>query len=168
MVKPSDALALFAVQQADADWTLRSLAHRLGVQHSNVQRSLDRLAEAGIYDVTRRQLVPHAAEEFLLHALKFLRPIHEGRMARGVPTAWGASPLREEIASEEPPPVWPDPRGDVRGPAVQPLDSRLPALAATWPEVAELAALCDALILGDARVREAARGHLVERLSVAV
>lgn len=141
-----------------------SLAVRLGVKHSKVQRALERLADAGLYDPMRRQAIPHATEEFLLHALKYLHPIREGAASRGIPTAWAAAPLREELASNGGmPPVWSDPRGSVRGHAVEPLDESLLAQS-SWPELAELAALLDALRLGDARVREAAERHLLERL----
>ena len=164
MVRPSDVVVLFALLSAKPGWTLRSVGDRLGVQHSKVQRALERLGEAGIYDEERRQAIPSAAEEFLLHGLKFLHPIHEGALTRGVATAWGAAPLSHEIASSDRPPVWPDPHGSVRGPAVEPLDARLPALASSWPEVAELASLADALRLGDSRVRDAATRHLHDRL----
>jgi DNA-binding transcriptional MocR family regulator len=164
VIQVADVLVVFAVHEAPDGWTLRSLADRLGVKHSKVQRALDRLAGAGIYDANRRRLIPHAVEEFMVHALRYLHPIREGPMTRGVPTAWGAKPLSDEISASEPPPVWPDPRGAVLGPAVEPLDPRLPALVREWPEVAELASLSDALLLGDARVRAAAERHLRQRL----
>jgi DNA-binding transcriptional MocR family regulator len=146
-------------------WTMRSLADRLGVKHSKVQRALDRLQRAGLYDAHRRKIVPHAADEFLLHGLKYVHPIEEGAPARGVATAWATAPLSNEIAAtSELPPVWPDPHGTVRGLSVEPLDESLPRLAASWPELAELAALVDAVRLGDARVREAAARHLQARL----
>jgi len=164
VLQPADVLVLFAVHASEDSWTLRSLAQRLGAQHSKVQRALDRLAEAGIYDADRRRLIPHAVEEFLVHALKYMRPVREGRLTRGVPTAWGARPLNGEIVFHEPAPVWPDPQGASRGRAIAPLDPRLPHLVDDWPEVAELAALSDALIVGDARVREAAKRALLARL----
>lgn len=167
MIKPADVVVLFALSVAPNGWTLRSLATRLGVQHSKVQRALARLERAGLYDARRREVVPHAADEFVLHALKYLHPIAEGPMVRGVPTAWAAQPLRGEILASEPSPVWPDPHGTIRGPAVEPLDAVLPQLVERWPEVAELAALADALRIGDARVREAARRHLHARLGAA-
>lgn len=165
MLQSSDVIVLFALQSEEGLWTLRSLAERLGVQHSKVQRALGRLEEAGLYDARRRQVIPHAAEEFVIHALPYLHPVREGPIVRGVPTAWAAPPLAGEIASDDLPPVWPDPRGTVRGPAVPPLDERLPALAEDWPQVAELAALADAVRLGDARSRAAARRHLRERFA---
>ena len=164
MVQPSDLVVLFALMSAEPSWTLRSIGDRLGVKHSKVQRALARLGEAGLYDEDRRRIVPHAAEEFLVHALRYLHPIHEGPLTRGVATAWAAAPLSKEIASTEQPPVWPDPHGTVRGPAIEPLDPCLPALAGTWPEVAELASLADAVRLGDTRVRDAAARYLHDRL----
>jgi DNA-binding transcriptional MocR family regulator len=167
MLRPSDVVVLFALLNVDEGWTLRSVADRLGVKHSKVQRALERLAESGLYDPRRRVVPRHAAEEFVLHALRFLHPIREGAIVRGVPTAWGAAPLREEIAASEAVPVWPSVTGTVRGPAIEPLDPVLPALVSSWPEVAELAALCDALRIGDARSRDAAARHLRERLAAA-
>ena len=164
MLRPSDVVVLFALLNVDEGWTLRSLADRLGVKHSKVQRALERLADAGLYDAQRRMVPRQAAEEFVLHALRFMHPIREGPMVRGVPTAWGAAPLRDEIASADAPPVWPSATGKARGPAIEPLDPVLPALVSGWPQVAELAALTDGLRIGDARSRDAAARHLRERL----
>ena len=160
MLQPSDVVVLFAVISERDPWTMRSLADRLGVPHATVQRGLARLVAAGVYDSDRREVIPHAAEEFVGHAVRYLHPGGLGALVRGVPTAWAASPLCDEIASVDPPPVWPDPHGDVRGQAVEPLDARLPALSRQWPAVAELAALADAIRLGDTRSRAAARRHL--------
>lgn len=156
---------MFAVVAEREPWTIRSLAERLGVPHAKVQRGLDRLAAAGIYDPRRQRVVSSAAQEFVLHALRYLHPVREGPIARGVPTAWGALPLRDELTGgDEAPPVWPSARGSVRGSSVEPLDPSLPALVKSWPEVAELAALADGLRLGDARTRKAAAAHLRGRL----
>jgi DNA-binding transcriptional MocR family regulator len=165
VVQSADIVILFALINESDGWTLRSLAERLGVQHSKVQRALERLTEAGLYDPDRRQVIPHAAEEFVEHALRYLHPAREGPVVRGVPTAWAASPLKAEIVSgDDLPPVWPDPTSKIRGQAVEPLDGSLPKLAREWPAVAELAALADALRLGDARSRAAAKKHLHERI----
>lgn len=166
MVRPADVVVLFALMGGPGEsWTIRSLAHRLGVPHPKVQRALERLARAGLYDAHRRRLVLSAVEEFLVHALKYLDPIEEGPLARGLPTAWAAEPLRGMFAdSDEAPPVWPYAYGTVRGPSVQPLDEVLPSLIKRWPEVAELAALADAVRLRDRRARELAIGLLHDRI----
>jgi DNA-binding transcriptional MocR family regulator len=165
VLQSADVVVLFALMNESEGWTLRSLADRLGVQHSKVQRAVGRLAVAGLYDADRRQVIPHAAEEFVQHGLRYLHPAREGPVVRGVPTAWAAPPLKDEIVSKALPPVWPEPRSKIRGQAVEPLDESLPRLVRSWPEVAELAALADALRLGDARSRAAAQRHLHKRIS---
>ena len=100
----------------------------------------------------------------MLHAPRYLHPLREGPVQRGVPTAWGAPPLNASIAADEPPPVWPSALGGVRGPAIEPLDPCLPRLVESWPQVAELAALADGLRIGDARTRDAAARQLKRRL----
>jgi DNA-binding transcriptional MocR family regulator len=164
-LQASDVLVLLALYSVEEDWTLRSVADRLGVKHSKVQRALERLERAGLYDARRRKPVPAATEEFLLHGLRYLHPLHEGPIVRGFPTAWGTEPLSLEISSGDPPPVWPDPTGPVRGAAIEPLDARLPALIDSWPELAAKVALVDALRVGDARTRDAAGRHLRTTLS---
>jgi len=165
VIRSADILVLLALLSlGDESWTVRSLAERLGVPHPKVQRALSRLAEAGLYDRDRRQPVRRAAREFLVHGLKYLNPLTEGPIERGVPTAWAAAPLRGEIVADDLPPVWPSPHGTHRGPAVRPLDPALTELVGSWPEVAELATLTDALAIGDARTRALAQEHLLSRL----
>ncbi len=165
MLRPADTVVLFGLVCGHDDWTLRSLASRLGVAHPKVQRAIARLGAAGLYDSERRGVIPHAADEFVIHALKFLHPISEGPLARGVPTAWGAEPLVSELGDpDDVVPVWPSALGSVRGPSIEPLDPVLPTLVSAWPAVAELAALSDALRIGDRRTRDAAAEHVHRRL----
>jgi DNA-binding transcriptional MocR family regulator len=164
MLQPPDIVVLFALLNASGGWTLRSLADQLGVKHSKVQRALERLANAGLYDPVRRRAIDHAALEFIEHGLRYMHPARSGAVVRGVPTAWAAAPLSAEISSDDLPPVWPEPTAEVLGQSIEPLDPSLPKLAERWPEVAELAALADALRLGDARSRAAAQRHLRERI----
>ncbi len=109
------------------------------------------------------------AEEFLVHAVKFLFPPIIGGEGRGVATAWGAEPLRSELApAEELPPVWPDPHGDARGIILEPLHAVAPALAASHPRLAANLGLLDAIRMGDARIRRVAVGLLTDHLSAVV
>lgn len=53
--------------------------------------------------------------ELLLHGIRYVFPAEKGAMTRGVPTAFAASPLKEQIAPDsEPVPVWPFAEGTVR------------------------------------------------------
>jgi hypothetical protein len=161
-----DVIVLLKLAGEDQEWTVRSLEAELGIPRSGVHRSLQRLSAAGLYDLTRRRTNVSQAEEFLVHAVKYLFPPEMKGETRGVPTAWAAPPLADELASpSDLPPVWPDPQGRQRGIAVSPLHPAVPELARRDPELAERLALIDAIRMGDARVRRLAIKLLGQRLA---
>lgn len=148
------------------DWTVRSLEAELGIPRAGVHRSIQRLSAAGLYDVDRRRTNLSQAEEFLVHAVKYLFPIELSGETRGVLTAWGAPPLSGELAPQSDlPPVWPDPHGRQRGIALAPLHPAVPGLARRDPDLGERLALIDAIRMGDARVRSLATKLLSQRLA---
>lgn len=110
---------------------------------------------------------PHF-EEFAVHALRFIAPARLGPLTPGFPTAWAAEPMAGAIrvSGEEPPPVWPDARGRVRGQAIEPLHPSASEAVEDWSELGEILALLDSLRAGDARIRlvaeELLRGMLRE------
>ena len=86
-------------------------------------------------------------------------------MTIGFPTAHGVAPLKEiMVSAQEPPPVWPHPKGIARGPGLLPLYENLPLAAMDDPVLYELLALFDSLRAGQARERELAKKFLEERL----
>lgn len=104
-------------------------------------------------------------KEFLIHGVKYAFPVHRGGLVRGVPTAHAAPPLKQQIAeSSEPPPVWPDPEGNVRGLEFSPLYKNVPAAARRDSNLYELLALVDAIRDGRAREREIAIRELTARI----
>ena len=154
MLRGQDILILLKLLGSAEPPTVRGLGDALGLDPGNVQRALTRLREAGLVRGRPPQVNRAAAEEFLLHGLPYVFPAHEGGPVRGMPTAWGAPPLSEQLArSEEPPPVWPDPHGQARGPALEPLHATAPEAARRDPTLARWLSLLDALRLGDGRVR---------------
>jgi hypothetical protein len=86
-----------------------------------------------------------------------------------MPTAWAAPVLSGKIsASEQMPPVWPDPDGKVQGTAVQPLYPSVPHAARRDPALYDLLALVDALRIGRARERSLAEKEITHRLNIHV
>jgi hypothetical protein len=74
-------------------------------------------------------------------------------------------PLADHFADTgEPPPVWPDPAGTVRGYALDPLYRSVPNAAARDRGLHELLALVDAIREGRARERKFAQQELERRL----
>ncbi len=147
------------------DWSVRSLAAELELPQAAVQRSLARLGATPVYDARRRRVNRTAAEELLTRAIPYIAPAKLGVITRGLPTAWAAAPLTEQISSNELPPVWPDPAGQTRGLEVAPLHAAALAAARTDPWLYEMLALVDGVRIGDARVRGVATELLQARLS---
>jgi hypothetical protein len=167
MVKGQDVvLLLHLIGDADVGST-RVLSEETGLNLAATHRALHRLADAGLYDAQRRKAPEAAAEEFLLHAVKYLFPPVRGSETRGVPAAWAAPPLLSEIADDSLPPVWPHPEGNRRGIALAPLHDTVPELALRNDDLYQRLALIDAIRAGDARIRRLAEAALVKDLRVA-
>jgi DNA-binding transcriptional MocR family regulator len=168
MLKGEDIVVLLKLMAGSPAWTVRSLEAEIGIPRSVIQRSLVRLEEAGLLEEGRRRVNVGRAEELLVHGVKYVFPPVRGGETRGVPTAWAAPPLQDKLAdSGELPPVWPDPMGNVRGIALEPLHDSAPDISRRDRALTELLALTDGIRLGDARVRGIAEELLRARLGSA-
>jgi hypothetical protein len=158
--------------------TYAQLGEDLAMSPSQVFRSVVRAEEAGLLfrfpvppgprhtkDQTRFWPIRANLKEFLIHGVKYAFPVKRGGLVRGIPTAHAALPLSRQIAeSPDPPPVWPDPDGTVRGLEFSPLYKNVPAAAKRDPKLYELLALVDAIRDGRAREREIAIDELTTRI----
>jgi len=129
--------------------------------HAAVRRGI----EAGLIDRTSRLPLRKPLEDYLIHGVRYAFPAKPGPLARGIPTAHAAPPLSAKISSDDLPPVWPDPEGRVKGYAIEPLYSSVPAAVKTDSALYELLAFVDALRIGRARERKFAEEELKHRLN---
>jgi hypothetical protein len=166
MLKGEDIVLLLKLTHQSPEWTVRTLERETTIPRSVVQRSLTRLWQAGLFDRRRRTANISQAEEFLIHGLKYVFPGSVNGESRGVPTAWGASPLADKLAapSNDVTPVWPSAHGDTRGLALEPLHPSVVEAANQDPMLREQLTLVDAIRIGDARIRALAADLLSERL----
>lgn len=166
MVKDSDVYVLSGLLVNDADWSYRSLAERLHISHSAVQRALERAGGADLYSAHDRRVHRAHFEDFARHALRFVAPARLGGLTAGVPAAWAVEPMASAIRSsgDEPPPIWPYAHGGVRGQSIEPLHPAAPEAVADWPALGEILAMLDCLRAGDARIRQVAGDLLSEML----
>lgn len=127
--------------------------------HSATRRAIDsRLLRE---DLSVR---PQALLEALL-AVKYYFPARLEGLERGIPTAYAAPPLSNEVApGEDPKPVWPHPDGTERGLSCQPLYKTAPEAALRDGLLYEYLALVDTLRIGRAREAALARAELERRL----
>lgn len=171
-LKPQDLVVALKLI-LDRDLTFGTAAKDLGLSVSNVHASVERCVRAGLLQAADRRAplsahrpVVAAIQEFLVHGARYAFPAVRGSTTRGVPTAHAAPPLSEQIAdaSGDPPPVWPDATGKVRGVALCPLYSGAPTAARNDERLGELLVLIDALRVGRARERELAKQLIAARL----
>jgi hypothetical protein len=153
------------VRIGNLPWTYDSIAHELGLSNSAVHRSVERATQSSLFNRKRREVERTSLQEVLVHGVRYFFPPEWGGEARGLPTAWAAPPLSEQLAqSDGNPPVWPLPGGTVRGIALKPLDPRVPDAALRDRPLHELLALVDAIRIGAARERNLAAKELGARL----
>ncbi len=169
MLKPQDIFVLLKlVVMGSRPWSYAILAVELGMSPSQAHSSVKRTLAAKLTVRQGEKIVPHFRnlEEFLIHGLKYVFWAEQGEMTRGMPTAYAAPPLAELLVNTapEPPPVWPDSDGEVRGIAFQPLCKQAPQAARIDKNLYELLTLVDAVRSGRAREREIATKKLRIRL----
>lgn len=168
MLGPTDIYVLAGALSDDRDaLTLRELAGRLHVDHTLVHRALKRAEAAGLYAASSKQVNRANFEELMTHAGRFIAPARLGELTRGVPAAWAAEPISTIIhqPKQEPPPVWPEALGAVRGQALKPLHPAAVKASQDAPTLASLLAIIDSLRAGDVRVRKVAASSLHETLN---
>jgi hypothetical protein len=145
--------------------TYAQLSTELGISASEIHAAVRRCIHAGLIDPEGRRPLRKPLEEYLLHGVRYAFPAKRGPLARGIPTAHAAPPLASQVNSEDLPPVWPDPNGEVRGFSLEPLYESVPLAARLNPELYELLALVDAIRMGRARERRLAGEELKKRLT---
>ena len=158
MLKPQDIfIMLKLIVQNGSEWSYPSLSYELYMSASEVHAGVKRAVAAKLMDMHRKIPVKSNLLEFIIHGVKYAYPPDRGGLTRGIPTSFAAQPLSELIMQpDEPPPVWPDPEGQVRGYEFSPLFSAVPAACKVDPKLYELLALVDAIRDGRARERKIA------------
>lgn len=167
-LKPQDILVLLKlVAIGHEDWSYGALAVSLGMSPSEVHAALKRalVAQLGVSENDKIRPIISSLEEFLLHGIRYAFPPERGELSRGIPTAHAAPPLESLFQQgDEPPPVWPDAEGKVRGVSFSPLYKAVPKAVREDAKLYELLALVDAIRGGRARERALAVKELKKRL----
>lgn len=166
-LKPQDILFLLKLVALGRNpWSFNKLANELNMSPSEVHAAAKRALAARLAVKEGEDIWPNIRnlEDFLLHGIQYVFIPERGEMNRGMPTAYAAEPMVKYIAQDrEPPPVWPDPEGEVRGESFSPLYKSAPNAARNDPQLYQLLALVDAIRGGRAREREIAKKELKKR-----
>lgn len=98
-----------------------------------------------------------ALSEFIVHGVQYVFPPVVGTLTRGMATGHSIAALAAHfVHGDELPYVWPDPEGDTRGLAFQPLYASVPKAARHDERLYNVLALVDAIRGGQARDKELA------------
>jgi hypothetical protein len=154
-IKPQDVLVAvkLALSPPQTRPTYPELAAALEMSLSEAHGAVKRATVAGFVDSNRRANRV-ALLDFLVQGLKSAFVPKRGPLTRGMPTAHGAPPLDQLVGlGAEPPPVWPDPDGTVRGESFEPLYGSVPKAAKKDPKLYQALCLIDALRGGRPRDR---------------
>jgi len=150
----------------DSEWSYPALSHELSMSTSEVHAGVKRAVAARLMDMHRKIPIKRNLLEFLIHGVKYAYPPDRGGVTRGLPTSYAAQPLKEHIMqTDDPPPVWPDPEGQVRGYEFSPLYSSVPHACKVDPKLYEILALVDAVRDGRARETQIAVKEIQLRVS---
>jgi len=176
-LRPQDIVLVLKLVATSPSWSFGRLGKELSMSASHAFDSARRAERLHLLRISTAPPSPPRARgvllepirtnlrEFLIHGVRYVFSVERGGVTRGVPTAEAASPLREYFP--EPSvlqPVWPDPKGPVRGTAFSPLYKNVPQAARQDPKLYELLALVDAIREGRAREREIAIRELTARI----
>src|SRR5438876_6804710 len=131
--KSLDIVVLLRLVADSKPKTYAELSQALGISASEIHASVRRCADAGLIEKETRKPLRKPTEEYLLHGVRYAFPAKRGSLARGLPTAHAAPPLVSQIHSEDLPPVWPDPEGQIKGLAIEPLYRSVPRAARSNP-----------------------------------
>ena len=168
MLKPQDVLILLKVVTYEGEpFAMKNLAASLHVSPGEITFSLERCKNSGLIDANKQNVQKLSLFEFLVYGLKYVFPVQQGKKARGVPTAYSASPVKEQIvAGKEDLVVWPYPKGSSRGYSIVPLYKTIPEVVLKDEKLYELLAIVECLRLGRRREVEIAIEELKKRLGV--
>lgn len=164
MLKPQDLVVAIKLTLArEQGPTFEELGSDLRMSSAVVFRAVRRLQQARLVR-TDRTANARAVLELLLGGARYVYYAEPGAPTRGVPTAHGAPPLRDLVVGDGEVPVWPDPDGSARGPALEPLHKGVPGAARADPLLYEVLSLFDGIRIGRARERKIAGDEMRSRL----
>jgi len=150
-MRPHDIVILLKiVAKGREQWYMKDIANELYISQSEVSESLNRSVISGLLSSSKTRVMKSALKDFIIRGLKYVYPQKPGAMVRGIVTAHSASPLANQIRSNQVF-VWPYAEGNDRGFSVEPLHPNVPKACLEDNKLYELLALVDAIRLGNAR-----------------
>jgi hypothetical protein len=155
-MRPQDiAVLLKIIASNDMSWQNKDLSLALALSASEISESLNRSQIGGLIDGKKKKVSRQSLMEFLEHGLRYVFPAVSGTLTRGTPTAHG-HPFMSRLFPSDEPYVWPDPKGEARGVAIEPLYEGVTKAIRSDERLYKLLALADVIRVGKVRERKVA------------
>lgn len=156
-------------ERTSKEYGVRALAQSTGISKTQVGLALQRCYDVGLAKPDRLTGVPRANNkallEFVVYGLRYVFPAKPGEVTRGIATGLGAPVLEGKLMTAgDLVPVWPDPLGNTKGVAVEPLYKTVTRAVRRDSRLYALLALADAIRLGQPRERNLAGEVLAQML----
>ena len=163
-MRPQDIVVLLKIiAYGEKPWLQEDIAKQLLIGQSELSRSLKRSKYAGLLDSSGHKVRRLALMEFIQYGLPYAFPQRPGALVRGIPTSHSASPLKEQIQSDENY-VCPSAQGNLKGQAIIPLYKSVPDAVQQDTKLHEMLSLVDAIRVGNAREQKLAITGLKSRI----
>lgn len=160
-MRPQDVVILLKKTTKNGKKLLnKDIASALKISASEVSEALERCRIAKLIDRNKQKVNIIALEEFLVHGLKYVFPVQPESVVRGMPTAFSATPIKEQISQGKEKYVWAYKNGTERGQRIEPLYKSVPEIINSDTELYELLVIVDALRIGKTREIEIAKAEL--------
>ena len=165
-MKAEDILILLKIHVWQyGKWSIRKIAQSIYYNKSSVERSLSRMKKVHLFNPVTQKVNTKNLEEFLFYGLPYVFPASIGNSASGIPTAYSAPPLKQQLVSgDKYIVVWSYEGKNIKGKAINPLCDLVPKAVLTDNQLYELFCLIDALRIGRKRDITLARKEISKRL----
>ena len=166
-MKPQDMLVLFKLLVSKGrDKPYSEYATEIFLSTSELHASIKRLEKNRLFSKEMNMVVVSFLKEFLFHGAKYVFPPEIGVKTRGIPTSYGAEPLKNELLQpDEEIPVWPDPEGTHKGVSFLPIYKSVLKASKKDEKLYRLLTLFDAIRSERARVRKIAEELMDKEIS---
>ncbi|AHB07501.1 MULTISPECIES: MarR family transcriptional regulator [Pandoraea] len=146
-------------------YSVRSLAVATGISKSEISNILQRCYRSGLAKLSVEAGHPvvntKALCEFITFGIRYVFPASMGEMTRGIATGLTAPIFGGALrAGTDFVPVWPDPKGDTSGLAVEPLFRTVPRAVRVDADLYAMLALVDSIRIGQPREKKLAASKL--------
>ena len=123
IAKSLDIVVLLKLLSKPEKGPYAELSKELFISASEIHAAVRRSIAAGLIAEGTREPRRRALEDYLIHGVAYAFPAAPGRVARGVPTAYAAPPLSQQISPDDLRPCGPTPMGPSKATPLSPFTS---------------------------------------------